>query len=62
VTLRYQPKSLHSLSTSMGRSLALTVTDPQSTLRLYTEAEWEQKGIRFLDEPSRRRFALFEAR
>ena len=59
LTLQYEAKGVRSLATTMGRKL--NVTGPLSTLRIYSHAQWEQQGIRFLDEPERRQLALLEA-
>ena len=58
LTLRYVPHALDSLSTHMHRELVVAQTPGvASTLRLYTRDVWNDKGIRFMEEPARDRHA-----
>lgn len=57
LTVRYAPLALASLSANMGRQLTVT-TGKSSTLRLYQRADWDEKGVQFLDEPARSAHAL----
>jgi cholesterol oxidase len=57
LTLRYVPHALDSLSTNMHRELVVTDTEATSSLRVYRRQVWDEKGIRFLEEPLRARHA-----
>jgi hypothetical protein len=58
LTLRYVPHALDRLATDMRRELVVAQTPGvPSTLRLYKRDVWNDKGIRFMEEPARARHA-----